>query len=272
MGTLAMPLIAGATIANLGVSAVGIGVNAKSQKEQLALQREQMYYDILGQTYAMDAQIVGIKNEQRQLEIDRLDYGSQISSYQGWLDNYADMYAAETTSAQAQIAELDLSGKQQYQNLLNTLGYADAVAGATGRVGAGSSMAAVGGAARRSVTDYVGADMTLDKNGGLFGLQRTAADLNYGQLQLDLENQRAEALGQMDILRQSLDITDEAYDAYTQSIADAQSTRSEFQKFLDAYTGKNQPAAASSSAPDPVASSRSSRNSRNERRGSGRRR
>jgi multidrug efflux pump subunit AcrA (membrane-fusion protein) len=265
-------VLAGVGIANLLTSIFGGGSNAKYQKEMLKLQRAQMYYDILGQTYAVDAQIAGVKNEQRQLEIDRLDYGSQISSYQGWLDNYAGMYAAETTSAQAQIAELDLSGKQQYQNLMNTLGYADAVAGASGRVGAGSSMAAAGGAARQSVVDYAGADMVLDKNGGLFGLQRTAAELNYGQLQIDLENQRAEALGQIDILRQSLDITDEAYDAYTQSIAEAQSTRSEFQKFLDAYTGKNQPAAAASSVPDPVASSRSSRNSRNKRRGSSRKR
>jgi multidrug efflux pump subunit AcrA (membrane-fusion protein) len=203
-----------------------------------------------------------------------MDYGAQINSYQSWLDNYADMYAAETTSAQAQITELDLSGKQQYQSLMNTLGYADAVAGATGRVSAGSSMAAVGGAARQSVADYAGADMRLDKNGGLFGLQRTTADLNYAQLQLDLENQRVEALGQMDILRTSLGITDEAYAAYDRSIAEAESVRDEFQKFLDDYTGKNTAAensAASSSGGSKNSGSRNSSagarvNKRNRRR------
>jgi hypothetical protein len=228
-------VMAGALLGNLFTGLFGAGSNAKHQEEQLKLQKQQMYYDILGQSYAIDSDIADIKNQQRQLEIDKMDYGAQINSYQSWLDNYADMYAAETTSAQAQIAELDASGKQQYQNLLNTLGYADAVAGATGRVSAGSSMAAAGGAARQSVVDYAGADMRLDKNGGLFGLQRTAADLNYAQLQLDLENQRVEALGQMDILKTSLKITDEAYAGYTNSITKAREAKSKFDAFLDNY-------------------------------------
>jgi multidrug efflux pump subunit AcrA (membrane-fusion protein) len=153
------------------------------------------YKDVLTN---QQAKLATLKDTQRQTSFN-------ISSYQNFLDRYADYFTAETTAAQAQIAGTEAAGKAQYDQLMEALGYADAQAGATGRVAAGSSQAAVTGKVKENVTDFVGQDMTLDANGGLYGLQITAQNMAYDQLVMDLGGMRTEYAGQIDIWQESLD-------------------------------------------------------------------
>ena len=124
------------------------------------------------------------------------------------------------------------SGKETYENFLNAIGYADAMAGATGRVGAGTSQAHTTGMLDRKLVDYVGADRTLDANGGLFGSQLTAANMEMDQLKVDLEFQRQEMVGNRNITQASIEDWQNAISTTDQSIKDSTKERDKLQDFI----------------------------------------
>jgi hypothetical protein len=238
------------------------------QKSSYELDRQNTYLDTLNTIYGFDKDIEVLKGDKAQIDIDIRDTQTQIGSYEKWLSNYQAMYDAETGSAQAQIAELnystekaynglmdsiaenEYSGKQTYQSLVESLGYVDAVTGATGRVGANTSMAQVGLRAKENITDFVGSDMTLDETGGIYGqrissinrdivglvgddksfdetgglyaLQKSAADKNYGQLLVDLDFQKQEKESQKIILSESLSTLTTSRDTISQSISESE--------------------------------------------------
>jgi hypothetical protein len=207
------------------------------QKSSYELDRQNTYLNTLSTVYQFDKDIEALKGDKAQAEIDIRDTKTQIDSYQKWLDNYNDMYDAETTSAQAQIKELESSGKQAYEGLMEAIGYNDALAGATGRVGTNTSTAKIGSFAKEQLTDYVGTDLTLDANGGLYGLQKSAADKNYGQLLVDLDFQKQEKEVQKTILGESLATLSASQDTISQSITDAETRKGELQAWVDENFG-----------------------------------
>jgi hypothetical protein len=157
------------------------------------------------------------------------------------------MYEEQTTSAKAGIAELEASGRQAYEGLMQSLGYADALAGATGRTAAGTSMAGVARKARQNIVDYVGDDMSLDMTGGLYGLQRTSAELGYQQLELDLANQLKQTQGSLENWTVALyggeieGVEREGFlgalEKQETALEGAKKQKDVFQKWADAYTG-----------------------------------
>jgi hypothetical protein len=138
---------------------------------------------------------------------------NEVAQYDRWLDNYGDMYAQQVQSKQAQTDTLVASGKETYENFLNAIGYADAAAGASGRVGAGTSASHVTSMLDRKLVDYVGEDRTLDEHGGLFGSQLTAANMEMGQLKANLQRQRMDVLGNKKTILDNLAITGWAYES-----------------------------------------------------------
>jgi hypothetical protein len=138
---------------------------------------------------------------------------NEVAQYDRWLDNYGDMYAQQVQSKQAQTDTLVASGKETYENFLNAIGYADAAAGASGRVGAGTSASHITSMLDRKLVDYVGEDRTLDEHGGLFGSQLTAANMEMGQLKANLERQRMDVLGNKKTILDNLAITGWAYES-----------------------------------------------------------
>jgi hypothetical protein len=138
---------------------------------------------------------------------------NEVAQLDRWLDNYGDMYAQQVQSKQAQTDTLVAGGKETYENFLNAIGYADAAAGASGRTGAGTSSSHVTKMLDQKLVDYVGEDRTLDENGGLFGSQLTAANMEMSQLKTNLERQRMDALGNKKTILDNLAITGWAHDS-----------------------------------------------------------
>jgi len=162
------------------------------------------------------------------------DTKNEINSYDRWLDNYSKQYAQEVQSKQAQNDALMASGKESYDAFLNAIGYSDAMAGATGRVGAGTSQAHTTGMMDRKLVDYVGADRTLDANGGLFGSQLTAANMEMDQLKTGLDMQRQGVLGNKANLLNNFDLIKTQYEtdrAAAESEMDQLKIDLDFQRF-----------------------------------------
>ena len=134
------------------------------EQQKLALDRQQFYMDTLSPLYGVEQDITQLETQKSQLGVDVRETESQITSYQDWLDWYPNQRELQTKS-------FEYEGKQAYEGLMNALGYADAVAGATGRTAPGSSMALTAGKAKQDVVGYFGADMQQNLDGGLYGMQ-----------------------------------------------------------------------------------------------------
>ena len=151
-----------------------------------------------------DTQKFDLENQLKGMDLDIRETKEQITSYDQWLGNYSDMLAQKKQSQQAQIDALKASGKETYDNFLNAIGYSDAMAGATGRVGAGTSQAHTTGMLDRKLVDYVGIDRSLDGTGGLFGSQLTAANMEMDQLKIGLGVERQQVETNRRIASESL--------------------------------------------------------------------
>jgi hypothetical protein len=149
-------------------------------------------------------QMEGLYSEQRKNKALIEQEKFNVSAYQRWLDNYSDYYATETGKARAGINQYKTEGQANYEALLGTMSTADAVAGATGRATAGTSMAMVGQKARQNTVDYVGEDMTLDMNGGIYGEQLTSYEMQYQQLERDLNEEHISYTTQLSISQMAL--------------------------------------------------------------------
>jgi len=191
--------IIGASAALLGGGAAVAGAITSGVQGKKANDNAQKQLDNSRATekFNLEQQLAGI-------DTDILETKEQIISYDQWLSNYGSQYAQEVQSKQAQTDALNASGRETYENFLNAIGYADAAAGASGRVGAGTSQAHTTSMIDRKLVDYVGADRTLDATGGLFGSQLTAANMEMGQLKADLQLQKQQVETDRRIAEQSL--------------------------------------------------------------------
>jgi hypothetical protein len=200
---------------------------------QLEIQTKNSYLSGLNAIRDYEKSIADLEASKIQYGIDIRDAESQIDSYDKWLSNYSSQYAQEVQSKQAQTDALQASGKESYENFLNAIGYSDALAGATGRVGAGTSQALTTGAIDRKLVDYVGADRTLDANGGLFGSQLTAANLEMDQLKVDLEFQRYEMEQNRVNTLATIGDYQRAIELTNQSIANSRAEITDLEKFIE---------------------------------------
>jgi len=233
IGAVAGVIGAGAAVAGTVVNAKqGAQVNKTAQKE-LDLQTKNSY--LQGQNSIRDYEktIADMESTKIQYGIDIRDTQSQVESYDKWLANYGNQYKQEVQSKQAQTDSLMASGKESYDNFLNAIGYSDAMAGATGRVGAGTSQAHTTGMLDRKLVDYVGADRRLDASGGLFGSQLTAANMEMDQLKVDLDFQRQEMIANRDLAQSSIADWQQAINLTDQSIANSTAAKNDLEDFIN---------------------------------------
>jgi hypothetical protein len=240
IGAVAAVVGAGAAVAGTIMGAKqGAQANANAQaqndiaREQLNIQTKNSYLNGLNSVRDYEKSIADLEGAKIQYGIDIRDATSQVESYDKWLANYGSQYAQEVQSKQAQTDQLMTSGKETYENFLNAIGYADAMAGATGRVGVGTSLAKTTGMLDQKLVDYVGADRRLDANGGLFGSQLTAANMEMGQLKVDLEFQRQEMAANRQNTQASIADWRQAISLTDQSIANSTAAKNDLQQFID---------------------------------------
>jgi hypothetical protein len=213
-----------------GVQGKRANDNAQSQ---LDLQKQNSYLSGLAQVSDAEKNIADLEGSKIQYGIGIRDAQSQVDSYDKWLANYGSQYAQEVQSKQAQTDQLVASGKETYEDFLNAIGYSDALAGATGRVGAGTSQAMTTQDIDRKLVDYVGEDRTLDANGGLFGSQLTAANMEMDEMKLDLEFQRQEMAANRQITLDTIADWHQAIGITSQSIANSTKAKNDLQQFID---------------------------------------
>jgi len=222
----------GFNVAGLTMSSKQNDINNQFSKEQLKLQKESMGLQIIGLRHDLNKGIQGMRNEIDQYGIEIQAANSMIDGYDKWLTNFSDMRAQQVQSKQAQTNALMASGKETYNNFLNAIGYSDALAGATGRVGAGTSAALTTQAIDQQLVDYVGQDRILDANGGLFGSQLTAANMEMDQLKMDLYWQNLEAYENRKILESSIGNWENAIARTEESIFQSEQVGRELEKYL----------------------------------------
>lgn len=106
-------------------------------------------------------------------------------------------------------------------------------------MGAGTSQAHTTGMLDQKLVDYVGADRRLDANGGLFGSQLTAANMEMGQLKADLDFQRQEMQGNRDLANASIGDWQGAIGQIDESIVKSTEARNAAQTDLEDFVAKN---------------------------------
>jgi chromosome segregation ATPase len=201
-------------------------------RENYELQKANAKLNAESQVRDINKGIFDLESKIGEYELGIREANSRIDSYDKWLDNYGSMYAQEVASKQAQTDQLTASGKEAYDNFMNAIGYSDALAGATGRVGAGTSRAHTTGAIDRKLVDYAGEDRTLNEAGGLYGSQISAAHKEMTQLQTDLEFQRQEMWGNRDITSSTIDDYRQAIIKTKTSIEESTAERDSLQEFI----------------------------------------
>jgi hypothetical protein len=158
----------------------------------------------------------------------------QVKSYDKWLENYDTMYNQQMASRQVQTDQLKASGQESYENFINAIGSQNAQAGFTGRLGGvGTSQGAVTQAIDKKLVDYVGEDRQLDANGGIYGRQLTAANMETQQLQKDLQFQKDEITGNRSISSRSADQLQESIFNTQTAIYSAEESRHELEDWID---------------------------------------
>ncbi|MDR2729518.1 MAG: hypothetical protein LBB81_01305 [Treponema sp.] len=241
-----------AAVVGAGAAVAGTVINAKQgakqnevaqqqqniSQQQLNIQTQNSYLNGLNMVRDYEKSIADMEGTKIQYGIDIRDAQSQVDSYDKWLGNYNNQYAQEVQSKQAQTDQLMASGKETYENFLNAIGYADAAAGATGRIGAGTSQAKTTGMIDQKLVDYVGADRMLDANGGLFGSQLTAANMEMEQLKVDLEFQRHEMASNRELFQTSISDWQRAIELTDQSINNSTAAKNDLQQFIDQNFGQ----------------------------------
>jgi hypothetical protein len=187
----------GVAIGGLIVGGAQLGLGIASYFEQKDQAQKQFNYNKVKDLTQMNGQMaeyaLGIEESQ-----------AQIASYDQWLGGYQSTYDAQMAAQNAQTSALKASGQDAYNNFINAIGYSDALAGASGRVGGDTSAGAVTQAADRKLVEYVGEDRTLDGYGGLFGEQLQLANIQTDQARQDLELQRSEVEQNKDISKRAI--------------------------------------------------------------------
>jgi len=165
-------------IGTLILGGIALFSRNKQQKEAAELQLEK---DILG----LKEDIADYTTDLATTRIAIAEAEANIGNVEDWLTLYPQYAEKEKT-------QMELAGSRQYRELMENYGMMNVLAGATGRVAAGTSMAIKGEQAREDVVAFVGEDLTFDPEGGLYGmtwaelLQNLEAEYTGQQRQLDI--------------------------------------------------------------------------------------
>jgi hypothetical protein len=184
-------------IGSLILGGIGLGQSSSANSKNAKLAQEQMRLQKIKDIAQLEGQLADY-------DISITEARAQADSYDKWLGNYQNQYDQQVASKNAQTEALKASGQEAYENFMNAIGYSDALAGATGRIGGGTSAGAATKAVDTQLVSYVGEDRTLDSYGGLFGAQLGAANLETAQMIEDLKLQKYEAEQNRDIAFQSI--------------------------------------------------------------------
>ncbi|MDR0637377.1 MAG: hypothetical protein LBG27_00465 [Spirochaetaceae bacterium] len=203
----------GLAITSLVISAAGVGVSAASASKNAKIAKDQLDYQKQKDYTQMQGQIA-----EYQLGIE--ESRAQVDSYDKWLGNYQNMYDQQMASKNAQTEALKASGQEAYDNFMNAIGYSDALAGASGRVGGNTSAGAAAQAIDRQLVNYAGEDRSLSGYDGLFGAQLQAANLETDQIRKDLEFQLFETQQNRGVAEKSIEHYENAIER-TQSAMDS---------------------------------------------------
>lgn len=137
-----------AGILGLGISIFDFFSNNSVQEEQTRIQEEELERQREQDRIANQAALNETHQRIRETE-------GKMSEYEKFLGNIP-IAGAELTGSTG-----DLEFDKAYRSLLENYGNLNVIAGATGRVAAGSTMAMVGGKAKQDITDLVG--LTTDR-------------------------------------------------------------------------------------------------------------
>lgn len=203
-------------------------------RENLALQKQQLQLSGRGALIDADASIASMTGQIEQYEIDMLDYGQQIKSYDQWLANYDNLYRMNTLAKDAEIAQFQQSGLESYESFMNAIGTQESDAAMTGRIGAGTSSAAAAGQLDRNLVTNFGADRSLEGTDGIYGMQSEVQTLEKADLELDLANQKESMTGQKDVAEQAVERTGDAISEAQKNKKSAQAERARLQQFVNA--------------------------------------
>jgi predicted nucleic acid-binding Zn-ribbon protein len=201
-------------------------------EQQLELQKKQTQLQGRGAIVDAEAAIAGMQGQIDQYEIDLLDYGQQIKSYDQWLGNYENLYRMNTLAKDAEIAQFKQSGLESYESFKNAIGLNDADAAMTGRLGAGTSSAAVAGQLDRDLVTQFGADRSLEGNDGIYGMQSEVQDLQKQDLIIGLENEKASMEGNKEVAQQATARTQEAVTSAEKNKAAAEAEKNKLKEFV----------------------------------------
>jgi hypothetical protein len=161
----------------------GVKENAKTALDQYNESVGELGYQTKTDLDALNAGIRGV-NENAKTALDQYNaaIGDLTSNYNSTIGNL-----------NAQIAEQKFSGEQTFRQFAETLGYADALAGATGRTGGLTSIGAVGRRAKEDIIAYAGSDMSLVGDDGVYGARMRFLKDGVLQTVLDYERHTGEA-------------------------------------------------------------------------------
>lgn len=185
----------------IGVAAVGIGLRNKRAKEAAKLQLEKDIWGLKRDIAGLTGDIATTKTAIAETEMGIADIGDWLGLYPAY--------------AEKEKTQMEQAGRREYETLMENYGMMNVLAGATGRVGAGTSMAVAGGQARGKVAGFVGEDLTFDPEGGFYGMA-------WAEL---LQNLGAEYTGkerQLDVLETSLSTLGEAQTGYEEALSEAE--------------------------------------------------
>jgi hypothetical protein len=219
-------IIAGAAVVGAGASVFGTIFNNVQADRQFRLQSDQLLSDA-------NKSILDLENQNVLNRLARREANANIQGYDRWLDNFNNMHAQTIQTKQAQTNALIANGQETYNSFLDAIGFADAQAGATGRVAAGTSQSHVTSTIDSRLVDFVGGDRTLDAHGGLFGSQLTAANMEMQQLQVDLLAQRDQFIINRDVLKESIPHLNRAIDLTHEGIYRATESRDSLESFVN---------------------------------------
>jgi chemotaxis protein histidine kinase CheA len=181
-------------------------VRLELEKAGFDLEKQRFIFDQLDSLRGYNREIGGYQEAMDVIEnVDIPELSADIESYDRWLSGYGAMVDREEKAQAAKMAQLEAAGIESYNSFLDAIGYSDALAGATGRIGGGTS---AGEAARdidARLVRYAGEDRALDASGGTYGAMVTAANAEYEGILASLLNEKQGMEGTRKVAAQARD-------------------------------------------------------------------
>lgn len=190
-------------LGGLVLSGLGLWNDISTGEKQADIAEEQLDLDKVNAYQGALSNLTSMKESQEQLANTITATEGSISEYQQFLDRFPAYEQLQKEQALEQ-------GRTAQMQLMQNFAASEVTAAASGTTGSSSLVAQQ---AKGEVVRQFGTDLKADAFGGLFGQQ-------YNELVLDLQAEKTQAIGQIDILGTSLDSLKESFGAYDATIAE----------------------------------------------------